>query len=153
MDKAVLGIAALFNLQSDLNLTGNQYSLVGTVAPAAQLAWQPFSAWLIVRVRPRVLMSTMVLGWGISVACMAACNNFGTFITARFFLGLFEAGCMPLFTVLTGKWYRRIEQPFRVSLWYSGNGTGTMIAASLAYGLGHIQSPVLKPWQMSDIPI
>lgn len=145
----MLGTAVLFNLKSDMDLVGNQYSLIGMIAPCAQLAWQPFSAWILVNVPPRILMPSMVLGWGIAVACMAACNNFGTFMTARFFMGLFEAGCMPLFTILTGKWYRRIEQPLRVSIWYSGNGTGTMVAAALAYGLGHIKSNVLKPWQMS----
>jgi hypothetical protein len=25
----------------------------------------------------------------------------------RFFLGLFEAGCLPLFSILTAQWYRR----------------------------------------------
>ncbi|KAJ5530822.1 hypothetical protein N7527_004215 [Penicillium freii] len=90
----------------------------------------------------------MILGWGIAVACMTACNTFGTFMAARFFMGLFEAGCMPLFTILTGRWYRRIEEPIRIALWYSGDGTATMVAASLAYGLGHIQSDVLKPWQI-----
>ncbi|OQE44915.1 hypothetical protein PENCOP_c002G06424 [Penicillium coprophilum] len=145
LDKGVLGTAALFNLQSDMGLVGNQYSLIGTIAPAAQLAWQPFSAWILVNIPPRILMPTMILGWGIAVACMAACNTFSTFIAARFFMGLFEAGCMPLFTILTGRWYRRIEQPIRIALWYSGNGTGTMVAASLAYGLGHIKSDVLKP--------
>ena len=148
MDKGVLGTAALFDLQSDMGLVGNQYSLIGTIAPAAQLAWQPFSAYILVNVPPRILMPTMILGWGIAVTCMAACNTFGTFMAARFFMGLFEAGCMPLFTILTGRWYRRIEQPIRIALWYSGNGTGTMVAASLAYGLGHIQSDILKPWQM-----
>ncbi|KAJ5971320.1 uncharacterized protein N7479_001238 [Penicillium vulpinum] len=148
LDKGVLGTAALFNLQADLGLVGNQYSIIGSIAPIAQLGWQPFSAWILVRVPPRILMPCMVLGWGIAVTCMAACNNFGTFITARFFMGLFEAGCLPLFTILTSRWYRRIEQPVRVSIWNGMNGTATMAAAALSYGLGHIQSDVLRPWQI-----
>lgn len=80
----------------------------------AQLAWQPFSAYLIVRVPSRILMTVLVFGWGTAQACMAAPHNFGGLVATRFLLGLFEAGCLPLFSILTAQWYRRSEQPLRV---------------------------------------
>ncbi|KXG53364.1 Major facilitator superfamily domain, general substrate transporter [Penicillium griseofulvum] len=147
LDKGVLGTASIFNLQEDTGLVGSQYSLVSSIAPIAQVAWQPFSAWLIVKVPPRILMPSMILCWGVAAASTAACHNFAGLVTVRFFLGLFEAGCMPLFTILTAQWYRRVEQPLRVSIWNSMNGTATMVASALSYGLGHIPPTVLKPWQ------
>ncbi|KAJ5416308.1 hypothetical protein N7465_005003 [Penicillium sp. CMV-2018d] len=148
LDKGVLGTASVFNLEKDTGLVGSQYSLVSSIAPIAQLAWQPFSAWLIVKVPPRILMPSMVLCWGIAAASTAACNSFAGLVTVRFLLGLFEAGCMPLFTILTAQWYRRVEQPLRVSIWNSMNGTATMVASALSYGLGHIASDMLRPWQI-----
>lgn len=148
LDKSVLGYGATYGLEEDTHLTGNQYSLVGSIAPIAQLAWQPFSSWLIVTIPPRILMPTLVLGWGIAQTCMAACSNFGGLMATRFFLGLFEAGCIPLFSLLTSQWYRRAEQPIRVAAWYGTNGVATIIAAALSFGLGHIKSGVLKEWQM-----
>lgn len=148
LDKTVLGYGATFGLQEDTHLTGNEYSLVGSIAPIAQLAWQPFSSFLIVKVPHRILMPTLCLGWGIAQACMAACDNFGSLIATRFFLGLFEAGCLPLFSIITSQWYRRAEQPIRVAAWYSTNGAATIVAAALSYGLGHIKSHILLPWQM-----
>lgn len=53
----------------------------------------------------------------------------------RFFLGLFEAGCLPLFSLMTAQWYRRSEQPIRVAAWYSMNGISTLFAAVISYGL------------------
>jgi MFS family permease len=117
LDKSVLGYAATFGLQKDTHLTGNQYSLVGSIAPIAQLAWQPISSILIVKVPHRILMPTLVLGWGIAQACMGACHNYSALLAARFFLGLFEGGCLPLFSVITSQWYRRSEQPIRVAAW------------------------------------
>ncbi|KAI7263870.1 hypothetical protein KC352_g9403, partial [Hortaea werneckii] len=64
LDKTVLGYGATFGLQEATNLTGNQYSLVGSIAPIAQLAWQPFSSFLIVKVPHRILMPSLCLGWG-----------------------------------------------------------------------------------------
>lgn len=148
LDKSVLGYGATYGLKTDANLTGNEYSLVGSIAPIAQLAWQPFSSYLIVKVPHRILMPSLCLGWGIAQASMAACHNFSSLMAARFFLGLFEAGCLPLFSLITSQWYRRAEQPIRVAAWYGTNGAATIVAAALSYGLGHIQSDVLREWQM-----
>ncbi|KAL4811048.1 major facilitator superfamily domain-containing protein [Aspergillus unguis] len=148
LDKAVLGYGATFGLRDDCHLTGNQYSLVGSISSIAQLAWQPFSSILIVKVPHRILMPVLVLGWGIAQACMAACSSFEGLMATRFFLGLFEAGCLPLFSIITSQWYRRAEQPVRVAAWYSTNGLATTIAAALSYGLGHITSGPLAEWQI-----
>ncbi|KAJ5572385.1 hypothetical protein N7535_006045 [Penicillium sp. DV-2018c] len=148
LDKTVLGYGATYGLQADTGLTGNQYSLVGSISPIAQLAWQPFSSYLIVKVPHKTLMPALVLGWGIAQTCMAACSNLSSLLAARFFLGLFEAGCLPLFGVITSQWYRRAEQPIRIAAWYSTNGLATIIAAALSYGLGQIESDVLKSWQI-----
>jgi MFS family permease len=93
-------------------------------------------------------MPCLILGWGIAQACMAACHSYPGLLATRFFLGLFEGGCLPLFSVITSQWYRRSEQPIRVAAWYSTNGIATIVAAGLSYGLGHIKSDALQPWQM-----
>lgn len=142
LDKSVLGYGAIFGMREDTNLTGNQYSLVSSISAIAQLVWLPFSSWLIVRVPHRILMPTLVLGWGIAQTCMAACNSYGALIATRFLLGLFEAACLPLFSVITSQWYRRAEQPLRVACWYGTNGVATMVAAALSYGLGQINGSI-----------
>ncbi|KAI0389940.1 MFS general substrate transporter [Xylariaceae sp. FL0594] len=148
LDKSVLGYAATFGLIQSTGLTGSQYSLLGSIAPIAQLAWQPFSSVLIVKVPHRILMPTLILGWGVASASLAACHNFPTLLAARFFLGLFEAGCLPLFSVITSQWYRRAEQPLRVAAWYGTNGLATIFASAISYGLGHIRSPLIESWQL-----
>jgi MFS family permease len=148
LDKSVLGYASIFGLQEDTGLKGNQYSLVGSIAPIAQLVWQPFSSILIVKVPHRILMPSLLLGWGIAQTAMAACHNYSGLLATRFFLGLFEAGCLPLFGVITNQWYRRAEQPIRVAAWYGTNGLATIVASALSYGLGRIPSETLKSWRM-----
>ena len=148
LDKSVLGYGAIFGLQDDTGLTGDQYSTLGSIAPIAQLAWQPFSSILIVKVPHRILMPSLCLGWGIAQACMAAAHSYGGLMATRFLLGLFEAGCLPLFSVITAQWYRRAEQPLRVAAWYGTNGIATIVAAGLSYGLGSIKSSALQEWQM-----
>lgn len=45
--------------------------------------------------------------------CHSACHNFTGLMIARFFLGMFEAAVAPGFSLLTGMFYTRQEQPFR----------------------------------------
>lgn len=148
LDKTILGYSAIFGLREDTGLEGNQYSIVGSIAPFAQLAWQPFSSILIVKVPHRILMPSLVLGWGLAQATTPLCRSFVGLLINRFFLGIFEAGCLPLFSVITSQWYRRSEQPLRVAAWYGTNGLATIIAAFLSYSLGGIESTILAPWQI-----
>ncbi|POR31158.1 Uncharacterized protein TPAR_08636 [Tolypocladium paradoxum] len=147
LDKSLLGYGAIFGLRQDCHLTGNQYSMVGSIAPIAQLAWLPFSSWIMVKVPHRILMPALVFGWGTAQACMGACSSYSGLLATRFLLGLFEAACLPLFSVITSQWYRRAEQPMRVACWYGTNGISTMFAAAVSYGLGQINGS-LASWRI-----
>ena len=118
------------------------------MAPIAQLCWLPFTSVAIVKVPHRILMPTLILGWGLAQTCMAASHNYTGLVISRFFLGLFEAACLPLFGVMTSQWYRRAEQPIRIAAWYGTNGIATIVGSALSFGLAHIPSSHLKSWQM-----
>lgn len=45
--------------------------------------------------------------------CHAACKDFAGLATARFFLGVSEAAVVPGFSLVTGIFYTREEQPKR----------------------------------------
>ncbi|EHA54199.1 MFS transporter [Pyricularia oryzae 70-15] len=147
LDKSVLGYGAIFGMREDCNLTGDQYSLVSSISAIVQLAWQPFSSWLIVKVPHRILMPSLVFGWGVAQTFMALCHNYQGLMATRALLGLFEAGCLPLFSIITSQWYRRAEQPMRVACWYGTNGLSTMFAAAVSYGLGQISGDI-HSWQI-----
>ncbi|KAF8183216.1 major facilitator superfamily domain-containing protein [Mycena galopus ATCC 62051] len=113
-----------------------------------QLVWMPFSSYLIVRVPPRLLLSVIVTCWGIALCGMAASTNYASLAACRSLLGVFEAGCLPIFAVLTSVWYRRAEQPLRVAIWYGTNRLGTIMASALSYAFGRINHPKLHPYQI-----
>lgn len=72
LDKSVLGLGNVWGLSEDTNLGPNDYSTIASMNAIAQLAWQPFSSYLIVRVPARTLLTVLVFGWGAAQACMAA---------------------------------------------------------------------------------
>lgn len=48
----------------------------------------------------------------------------------------------------TSMFYKRSEQPLRMAIWLSANGTATMVGALLGFGLGHVHNTSLKSWQL-----
>ncbi|KAJ6594390.1 MFS transporter [Mycena capillaripes] len=147
LDKSTLSYASVFNLAKDTHLVGYQFSALGSIVYAAQLIWQPVSSFMLVRLPVGRWLAFNILAWGITLSCMTSAHNFSTLITARFFLGLFEATVAPTFVTITAMWWRRREQTQRTSLWYSMNGLTTVFGSILSFGLGHIHSS-LKPYQI-----
>jgi len=90
-------------------LVGTQYSWLSSIVYLAQLIWQPISSFLLVKLpiakyctygsgdffvflnQFSIEVFVNVFMWGVVVASTAAAHNFSGLITARFFLGVFEA--------------------------------------------------------------
>ncbi|GKT63871.1 major facilitator superfamily transporter [Colletotrichum tofieldiae] len=139
IDKSTLAYASVFGLIQDTNLVGDQYSWLGSVVYLAQLVMQFPLAWLLVKLPIGKFTSCMVAFWGVTLSCMAAAHNFGGLLTARFFLGAFEASVAPSFVAITQMWWRRRH----LSIISDVSQFGSLIT----YGLGHISSP-LKEYQI-----
>ena len=88
--------------------------------------------WLLTKVPPGRYLSVLVMSWGVLLLCMAAAHNFAGLATVRFFLGLFEAGQLPICMILTSIWYRREEHALRAAVWYN-TFAGVCQLASLSF--------------------
>ncbi|KAK7897991.1 hypothetical protein LTR67_004623 [Exophiala xenobiotica] len=148
LDKATLAYASVFGLVEDANLHGRQYSWLGSIVYLAQLVSQPLIAYMLVKLPLAKFLAIIVLLWGVTLSAMPAANNFAGLLVCRLFLGLFEAGVAPAFIALTQMWWRRREQPVRLGAWYAMNGITNIFGSLLTYGIGHINSPHLKPYQI-----
>ncbi|PLB46868.1 MFS transporter [Aspergillus steynii IBT 23096] len=148
LDKSTLSYASVFGLIEDADLKGQEYSWLGSVVYLAQLVAQPFLAYILVKVPLGKFLACTTFLWGIALTCMTPANTFGGLLACRLLLGLFEAGIPPAFIAITQMWYRRLEQPMRLGSWYAMNGVVYMFGSLITYGLGHIQSSVLKPYQI-----
>ena len=104
--------------------------------------------------------------WGGILMCHAATTNFAGLMCARFFLGVGEAAIAPGFTLLTGMFYKREEQPIRYvhfkkqtdeflliefcrqSAWFFGNCIAVLVGGLIAYGIGNINTTAIAHWKL-----
>lgn len=108
--------------------------------------WEYPTNILITRLPVARYLACNTFFWGAVVALTAACVNYGGLLAVRFLLGMAEATITPAFMFITTTWYTRDEIPFRTGLWFSGNSVGGLVASLLAYGIGHIEHPLVA-WQ------
>ncbi|KAJ5800549.1 uncharacterized protein N7518_002617 [Penicillium psychrosexuale] len=148
LDKSTISYASVFGIVEKAHLHGQQYSWLGGSIYLAQLVFQPLVAYVLVKVPLGKFLAVSCLLWGIALTCMTAATTFGELLACRIFLGIFEAGIAPAFIAVTQMWYRRREQPVRLSSWYAMNGIVNMFGSLIAFGLGHINSSIFAPYQI-----
>ncbi|KAJ5376236.1 hypothetical protein N7509_013122 [Penicillium cosmopolitanum] len=148
LDKLALSQATLFNLREDLNLQGSNYSWTSAVFYFGYFFWSWPSSYVIVRLPIGKYLACSVFIWGGILMCHAATKDFAGLMCARFFLGVGEAAIAPGFTLLTGMFYKREEQPMRQSAWFFGNCIAVLVGGLIAYGIGNINTTAIEHWKL-----
>lgn len=117
LDRVNIGNARLWNLERDLHMAGYDYNIVVLVFYIPYILLEIPSNMILNRVPPRYYIGFLTLGWGLSVTFAGFCKNFAGLVTARIFIGIFEAGMFPGCLFLIGAWYRRHELLTRMA-WF-----------------------------------
>ncbi|KAK8845623.1 hypothetical protein IAR55_006339 [Kwoniella newhampshirensis] len=146
IDKSALSYAAVFDLRKDLGLKGQQYSMLTSLFYIGYLVAEYPQAWLSQRVHIGRFLGVIMAIWGVILGCTAATEKYADIAAVRFFQGIFESALTPAYIIVTGMWYTRKEQPFRIGIWYSMNGIGNSIGALISYGMGLIDGK-LESWR------
>ncbi|KAL4737311.1 major facilitator superfamily domain-containing protein [Aspergillus similis] len=146
LDKQTLSYASLLRILEDIQLVNSQFSWTASIFYFGFIFWSYPTAYLSVRLPIGKYLSCTVIIWAGILMCHAACGSFAGLMVTRFFLGAFEAAIAPGFSLLTGKWYTRKEQPLRYGIWFAGSSLASLFGGVAAYGIGHIDG-ALVPWQ------
>lgn len=172
LDKQTLSYASLLGMIDDTSLVGTQFSWTGSIFYFGFIFWSYPSMYLSVRLPIGKYLGTTVyvsphfqhdlqlgrrkskliitfdrLIWAAILMCHAACHNFTGLMITRFFLGAFEASIAPGFSLITGMWYTRRQQPLRYGLWFAGGSLATLFGGLLSYAIGHIDGGSMHAWR------
>ncbi|KAL8968541.1 MAG: hypothetical protein Q9183_002416 [Haloplaca sp. 2 TL-2023] len=151
IDKVSLNYAAVMGLRQDLNLQGNEFSNAATWFFIAFLIAEVPNAIILQRVPVAKWLGANVVLWGIATACTAAAHNYVTLLTARIFLGLFEAAIAPCLILISSQWYTKSEAAPRFSIWYAGLGVGQIIGGLVSWGFQQVENPSFAGWRIMFI--
>ncbi len=134
MDKTTTSYASIMGLRTDLKMVGDQYSWTGSAFYLGYLFFE-FPASMCLQRFPVVkTLGAFIIIWGV-ILCLHATPNYAGFVALRTLLGMFESAITPAFVLITAQWYKKEEQFLRTSIWFAFNGFGSIMGASIAYGL------------------
>lgn len=95
LDRSNIGNAKIQGMQTDLNLSGTEYSLCATVFFFTYCAFEIPSNLLLKRFRPSIWLPSIMIAWGTVMTLMGLVQDYHGLLIARIFLGVAEAGLYP----------------------------------------------------------
>lgn len=111
-----------------------------------RLAWAIPSNLIMQRLPPAWYLAFNIFMWGALLMCEAASKGFDALAALRVLSGAFEAIADPAFMLFISMYYRREEQPSRISAYYLWNGVGVAGGGLIGYGIGNIDG-ALASWR------
>lgn len=145
LDRTNIGNARILGLQKDLHITDNQYLISLTVFFISYSLFEPATQIMLKYFKPSVFLPVTMGLWGIVMVTMGLCHNFGGLITARWFLGLFEAGLFPGVQFYLSCWYKRSEFGIRSAIFFSAAALAGSFGGLLAAAIGKMNGIGGKP--------
>ncbi|CAK7221421.1 hypothetical protein SEUCBS140593_004561 [Sporothrix eucalyptigena] len=147
LDKAVLGFAAVYTLQADNRLVGQDYSWVSSIFYFGYMGLEYPLASLLTLFPVERYLGFMVSAWGLTLAMSNFSNSYAGLLISRFVLGGLESAIAPSFVVIVARWYRREEQPIRQIAWFCGTPLFAIFGALISYGFGNMNHPAIAVWR------
>ncbi|KAL2834381.1 major facilitator superfamily domain-containing protein [Aspergillus cavernicola] len=136
IDRANMGNARLYSLESDLGLSPQQYSWCLTIFFIPYAIFEVPSNLVLKFLKPSIWLPIIMFIWGLTMCLMGFAQNYSGLLAGRFFLGLAEAGLFPGVTYICTTWYKRYEQQKRVAIFYCAASVSGSFSGLLAYGIG-----------------
>ncbi|WP_016838137.1 MFS transporter [Ureibacillus thermosphaericus] len=129
-DKSVLGLAAE-PIMRELNLSYDQFGLVGSSFFAAYAVGSIIIGTLTYRFNSKYLLMLIATGWTVSLVSAYFVETLTHLIILRTILGFFEGGTYGLCIVHLARWFASSQRGVASAIMTSGTTVGTYLAAPL----------------------
>ncbi|KAI3075472.1 hypothetical protein CBS147353_5196 [Aspergillus niger] len=140
-DKTSTSIQALFGMEDELKLHGQQYQWLTTIFYLTYLIGEFPSVYLLQRFNGGLVLSIYMTCWGICLICISAVQNWSQLMALRALQGFFESNISPGFLLITGLWYRTEEHANRSLFWQSSEGFFSIVCNLILYAIArHVEA-------------
>lgn len=148
LDSGVISSASVTSMLTDLDLTGNRYSVSIFIFTIASIVFQLPSTIAVRTFGPRRWFAFITFSFGLITMCTAFVTTWKQMIALRVLLGMAMSGVYPGLTYLISTWYLRSEQQTRFAFLQSGEVIILATGSIVNFGLNKLNGRGgLKGWQ------
>ena len=148
LESGIISSASVTSMLSDLQLTGDRYSVSIFIFTVASIVFQLPSTIVMRFVGPRIFFATAATMFGIITLSTAFITTWKQMIALRVLLGISMSGIFPGLAYLTSTWYTRQEQQLRFAFLQAGEITVLATGGIVNFGLNHLdRQHGLRGWQ------
>ncbi|KAJ5693150.1 hypothetical protein N7462_002573 [Penicillium macrosclerotiorum] len=145
LDRTNVGNAKIEGLQEALQMTNGQYNASLSIFFVSYALFEPLTNVVLKRLGPRIFIPGIILAWGIIMTLTGLVQNFSGLMTARWFLGLAEAGLPPGLSYYLSCWYKRSEFGIRMAIYFSSAALAGSFGGLLAAAISQMDGVGGKP--------
>lgn len=138
LDSGVISSASVTSMRSDLDLTGDRYSISIFIFTIASIAFQLPSTVAVRTFGPRIWFAVITTAFGIITLCTAFIQTWKEMIALRVLLGMAMSGIYPGLSYLISTWYTKREMQVRFAFLQSGQVIILATGSIVNYGLNKL---------------
>ncbi|RFU35009.1 hypothetical protein B7463_g1318, partial [Scytalidium lignicola] len=136
LDRTNIGNAKIDGLEKDLHhMSTGKYNAALSMFFISYSIFEPLTNVLLKKLRPSIFIPIIMVIWGACMTSMGYVENWSGLMTARWFLGLAEAGLYPGINYFLSCWYKRSEFGVRAAIFFSAAAVsgsfGGLLAAAI----------------------
>jgi MFS family permease len=148
LDRINIGYAKL-QMQADLGFSDTAYGVGASVFFISYFLFSIPSNLLLTRIGARRTILILVCGWGLVSASLMLVTTSGEFYSARFLLGMFEAGIFPGMVLYLTYWYPTRWHARTIALLLAGGSVAGILGGPISGGIMQLMDGVhgWRGWQ------
>ncbi|ODV91547.1 hypothetical protein CANCADRAFT_72590 [Tortispora caseinolytica NRRL Y-17796] len=132
-DRISIGNAQIAGIEQSLGMQGNQFNIAVLVFFVPYILLEIPSNLILKSITPSIWFGSIVSLWGITAIGMGFTTNFAGLVTARVFMGIFEAGLMPGSIYLISMYYKQCELQRRITIFFAASVIAGAFGGLLAF--------------------
>lgn len=148
IDRSNMSNAVVLGLRGDTDLTGNRFNIALSLFFVTYIVFEIPANMMCKRFGPRVWLSFITFGFGITTMSTAFVTNYWGLLLCRALLGLFESGVQPGLMFAYSQFYRRHELASPWGIKAAGASCAGAFGGLLGSGLGNIpKAGMMERWR------
>ncbi|KAF2011667.1 MFS general substrate transporter [Aaosphaeria arxii CBS 175.79] len=138
LDRVNIGNARLYDLESDLNLSPNQFQTAVSILFVTYILSEVPSNLVLKKLRPSRWIAFITVSWGAVATLTGVVQNYAGLLVCRLFLGAVEGGLFPGMAIYLTFFYTKRELALRIGYLFVSAALAGACGGLLAFAIGHM---------------